>query len=145
MTFYFRNYFQRTMYGLHWKNGFVLCFLLKPTPIRRILLYTLIYSLFFFLQVHNHVTNVIRQRIVLKSVKDDKNFLSAQFRFTDTRISHSSSQSLKSVLVTSWEAIGSRSDFGMILFKRLIKIMMMIMIILCGTWTYQQWWTGHWV
>ena len=45
--------------------------------------YTLIYTnmLFFtfFLQVNDHVSYVIRQLIVLESVKDDKNFLPAQF------------------------------------------------------------------
>ena len=46
--------------------------------------YTLIYTnilffTFFFLQVNDQVSYVIRQLIVLESVKDDKNFLSAQF------------------------------------------------------------------
>ena len=67
---------------------------------------------------------------MLKSVKDDKNFLSAQFRFTDTRISCCSCQSLKPVLETTLEAIESRLDFGMILFERPIMIMMMIIIIM---------------
>ena len=44
-----------------------------------ILIYTNILFLPFFLQVNDHVSYVIRQLIVLESVKDDKNFLSAQF------------------------------------------------------------------
>ena len=47
------------------------------------------------------MTNVIRQLIVLKSVKDDKNFLSAHFIFTFTRISCFPRQSLNPGVVTT--------------------------------------------
>ena len=48
--------------------------------------YTLIYpNILFFLQETDHVTNIIRKLIVLKSVKEEKDFLPAQLRLPVTR------------------------------------------------------------
>ena len=55
----------------------------------------------FLIKENDHVTNVIRQVSVVKSVKDDKNFLSAHFIFTFTRISCFSRQSLNPGVVTT--------------------------------------------
>ena len=108
MTFYFLKYFREqwtvisVIFNLPALERFCfIFFLVKPTIIGRILLYTLIYScLYFFLKENDHVADVIRQ-----SVKNDKNFLSAQFWFTVTLLSRFSRKSLKAGIATTWEAI----------------------------------------